>query len=144
MLINPALLASLNVTRKQFDARVSHLCALLQQDDCLVLLACVRLYAFQTAYEQSADRTVLDNGVGFQYMDARFGGKMARLMNEGQVVYAHNMPRLRRMARKYRNQLAYLSFRKEQAKREATIEAQEAAREARKEAMAATGERQAA
>ena len=116
MLITPALLASLNVTRAQFTSRVNHLVALCATDDSLVLLACQRLYAFQTAHEKSVDRTILDNGVGFQYMDAPFGGRMARVLDRGEVVYAHNMPRLRRMARKYRNQLAYLSFRKEQAK----------------------------
>ncbi len=121
MLITPALLASLNVTRAQFNLRVNTLVARLAQDDSLVLLACVRLYAFQTAHEKQVDATIHDNGVGFQYMDAKFGGKMARLLNDGQVVYAHNMPRLRRMARKYRNQLAYLSFRKEQRKREDVV-----------------------
>lgn len=119
MVINPALLASLNVSRKQFDARVAKLCAMLAQDDSLVLLACLRLYAFQTAVEKSAERTLHDNGVGFQEMDAKFGGRMARVMERGEVVYPHNLPRLRRMARKYRRQLAYLSFRKEQKAREA-------------------------
>ncbi len=118
MLITPALLASLNVTRSQFAARVNTLVARMAQDDSLVLLACIRLYAFQTQDEKRIDATVHDNGVGFQYMDAKFGGRMARLLNDGQVVFAHNMPRLRRMARKYRNQLAYLSFRKEQRARE--------------------------
>lgn len=93
MLITPALLASLNVTRAQFNLRVNTLVARLAQDDSLVLLACIRLYAFQTQDEKRIDATVHDNGVGFQYMDAKFGGKMARLLNDGQVVYAHNMPR---------------------------------------------------
>ena len=118
MLITPALLASLNVTRSQFAARVNTLVARMATDDSLVLLACIRLYAFQTQDEKRIDATVHDNGVGFQYMDAKFGGRMARLLNNGEVVFAHNMPRLRRMARKYRNQLAYLSFRKEQRARE--------------------------
>jgi len=121
MLITPALLASLNVTRAQFNLRVNTLVARIAQDDSLVLLACIRLYAFQTQDEKRIDATVHDNGVGFQHMDAKFGGHMARILNDGQVVYAHNMPRLRRMARKYRNQLAYLSFRKEQRKREDVI-----------------------
>ncbi len=119
MVINPALLASLNVTRKQFDARVAKLCAMLACDDSLVLLACLRIHAYQTSDEQRADRTIHDNGVGFQEMDAKFGSRMARVMERGEVVYPHNMPRLRRMARKYRRQLAYLSFRKEQRAREA-------------------------
>ncbi len=45
---------------------------------------------------------------------------MARVILSGQEVYASNMPRLRRMAVKYRRQIAYLSFRKEQAKAKAT------------------------
>lgn len=121
MLITPALLASLHVTRAQFNLRVNTLVARLAQDDCLVLLACQRLYAFQTQDEKRIDATVHDNGVGFQHMDAKFGGRMARVLNNDGVVFAHNMPRLRRMARKYRNQLAYLSFRKEQHKREGVV-----------------------
>lgn len=127
MEINAALLASLNVTRKQFDARCAKLSAMMAQDDSLVLLACLRLYAFQTREEQRSDRTVYDNGVGFQEMDAKFGGRMARIMMNGEVVYAGNLPRLRRMAQKYRRQLAYLSFRKEQAKARAAVAVAQAA-----------------
>lgn len=76
----------------------------------------MRLYGFQTAHEKAVNRTVLDNDVGFQEMDAKFGGRMARIILRGEQVYASNMPRLKRMAVKYRRQIAYLSFRKEQAK----------------------------
>lgn len=119
MLINAALLASLNVTRSQFERRMAEMAALCSTSDKHTLAACVRLYAFQTAHEQRVDRTVHDNDVGFQEMDAKFGGRMARVILSGQEVYASNMPRLRRMAVKYRRQIAYLSFRKEQAKAKA-------------------------
>ena len=136
MLINAALLASLNVTRSQFEARMAEMAALCSHSDKHTLAACVRLYAFQTTHEKAVDRTVMDNDVGFQEMDAKFGGRMARVILAGHVVWPQHMPRLRRMAVKYRRQIAYLSFRKEQAKAR-MIEEQESRREAHKDAMAA-------
>ena len=124
MLINAALLASLNVTRKQFDARVAQIVTLLSCNDKAVLAACVRLYGHQTWAEKLADRTTDDNGVGFQEMDAKFGSRMARVLMSGREVFPHNMPRLRRMARKYRRQLAVMSFRKERAAKAAVAEAE--------------------
>lgn len=121
--LTPALLASLNVTRKQFAAKVACIVALCASSDKAVKVACIRIFDKQTSDEQHMDATVHDNGVGFQYMDAKFGGKMARLMKAGEQPYEHNMPRLRRMARKYRVQLAYLAFRKEQAAKEAPVAA---------------------
>jgi len=116
MEITAALLASLNVTRHQFESRMAEMAALCCSSDKHALAACVRLYGFQTAHEKAVDRTVHDNDVGFQEMDAKFGGRMARVILRGEQVYASNMPRLKRMAVKYRRQIAYLSFRKEQAK----------------------------
>lgn len=114
--ITSALLASLNVTRAQFEARLASLAAQCSKSDKLVLAACVRLYAAQTADEKAIAGTIHDNGVGFQHMDAKFGSRMARLIAAGVKPSESSMLRLRAMARKYRNQLAVLSFRKEQAK----------------------------
>lgn len=114
MNISSALLASLNVTRAQWNARQASIVALVATNDKAVLVACQRIYAFQKADEKFA--TLHDNDYGFQQMDAKFGGQMARLLNLGARVYEGNMPRLRRMAVKYRRQLTFLSFVKEQAK----------------------------
>ena len=119
--LTPALLASLGVTRQQFAAKVAHIVALCASSDKAVKVACIRIFEKQTPDEQRINATVHDNGLGFQYMDAKFGGKMARLMKAGEQPYEHNMPRLRRMARKYRVQLAYMVFRKEQAKASAPV-----------------------
>ncbi len=116
MEITAALLASLGTTRSAFDARTNQIVALCSTNDKAVKVACVRLYDHQTADEQRVDTTRHDNGVGFQYMDAKFGGRMARLIKNGHEPFAGNMPRLRRMAIKYRAQLTVLSFLKEQAK----------------------------
>jgi len=62
MLITPAPRLALNVTRAQFNLRVNTLVARIAQDDSLVLLACIRLYAFQTQDEKRIDATVHDNG----------------------------------------------------------------------------------
>lgn len=121
--LTPALLASLNVTRRQFEVRCASIVAMCQADDCLVLLACIRLYDKQTADEQRMDVTVHDNDMGFQFMDAKFGSKMARLLKAGETIYTHNMPRLRRMAYKYRRQLTIMSFLKDRAKVEAVAKA---------------------
>lgn len=114
MNITAALLASLNVTRAQWNARQASIVSLVSTNDKAVLVACQRIYAFQKADEKFA--TLHDNDYGFQQMDAKFGGLMARLLNRGAHVYEGNMPRLRRMAVKYRRQLTFLSFVKEQAK----------------------------
>jgi hypothetical protein len=113
MEITPALLVSLNVTRRQFDARMATIVSLVQRSDDAVKVACVRLYARQTADEKQADMTRHDNEWGFQYMDAKFGGKMARVILAGEQPFDHNMPRLRRMAVKYRRQLTVMAFLKD-------------------------------
>ncbi len=109
-----ALLASLNVTRSQWNAREASIVELVRTNDKAVLAACQRVYGFQKADEKFV--TLHDNDYGFQQMDAKFGGLMARLLNRGERVFEGNMPRLRRMAVKYRRQLTFLSFVKEQAK----------------------------
>jgi len=119
MEITAALLASLNVTRAQYNAREASIVQLVTTNDKAVLAAVQRIYAWQESDE--AHTTIHDNDRGFQKMDAKFGGKMARLLNMGEEIYPCNMPRLRRMAVKYRRQLTVLSFLKERAKREADL-----------------------
>ena len=118
MNITAALLASLNVTRAQFDIRCEEIAAAVASSDRLALAAVCRIYDRQTADEKNADRTVHLNGIGFQECDAKFGGKVARLHRKGYTIFPDKMDRVRRMAVKYRRQLTVLSFLKERAKRE--------------------------
>lgn len=120
--ITSALLASLGTNRKAFDARTASIVALCATSDKAVKAAVCRLYALQEADEKRMNVTIHDNDKGFQHMDAKFGGRMARLILAGNEPFGHNMARLRRMARKYRVQLTVLSFLKDQAKARAAAD----------------------
>jgi len=116
MKVTAALLASLGTNSAAFKARCEQIAALVQTDDRAAVIAISRLYDRQTRDEQSSDRTVHSNGVGFQECDAKFGGKIARLVKAGRFIFPKHMPRVRRMAVKYRVQLTVLSFIKDRAR----------------------------
>lgn len=84
-----------------------------------VELAIVRIYQRQTPDEQVTDETRHDNDRGFQQRDAKFGGKMARVIMAGGRVYSHNMARCLRMAIRYRRQLVQLAEKKSQERQAA-------------------------
>ena len=77
-----------------------------------VELAIVRIYQRQTQDEKASDCTNWDNNRGFQQVDAKFGGKMARVIMSGERVWPGNMARCIRMAVKYRRQLVELAEKK--------------------------------
>lgn len=116
MNINAALLAALGTDRKGFDARCEKIASLVQRNDKVACEAICRIYDRQTADEKQVNHTKHDNGIGFQQCDAKFGGFIARLYRSGHTPYAERMVRVRRMAVKYRAQLAVLSFLKDMAK----------------------------
>ena len=119
MNITSELLRSLGTDRKGFDQRCDEIAMLIAYSDKVALEAICRIYDRQTADEKQADHTRHDNGIGFQQCDAKFGGFIARLYRSGRTPYAARMERVRRLAIKYRRQLAVLSFIKDRAKREA-------------------------
>lgn len=118
MNVTADLLRSLGTNRQAFEARCDMIAALVQRNDHAALEAICRIYDRQTADEKQVNQTKHDNGIGFQQCDAKFGGFIARLHRSGRKPFAERMVRVRRMAVKYRTQLAVLSFLKERAKRE--------------------------
>lgn len=116
MNVTADLLRSLGTNRATFEARCDMIAALVQKNDKAALEAILRIYDRQTADEKQVDHTKHDNGIGFQQSDAKFGGFIARLYRSGRQPYAERMERVRRMAVKYRRQLAVLSFLKDMAK----------------------------
>jgi hypothetical protein len=116
MNVTADLLRSLGTDRKGFEARCESIAALVSRNDKAACEAILRIYDRQTADEKQADVTKHNNGIGFQECDAKFGGFIARLYRAGRMPYADRMVRVRRMALKYRRQLAVLSFIKERAK----------------------------
>lgn len=120
MNVTADLLRSLGTNRQAFEARCDMIAALVSRNDKAACEAVVRIYDRQTEDEKRADVTKHDNGIGFQECDARFGGFIARLYRAGNMPYADRMVRVRKMAVKYRRQLAVLSFLKEQAKKAPT------------------------
>jgi hypothetical protein len=103
MNVTADLLRSLGTDRKGFEARCESIAALVSRNDKAACEAILRIYDRQTADEKQA-------------CDAKFGGFIARLYRAGRMPYADRMVRVRRMALKYRRQLAVLSFIKERAK----------------------------
>lgn len=124
MNVTADLLRSLGTNRQAFEARCDMIAALVQRNDHAALEAICRIYDRQTADEKQVNHTKHDNGIGFQQCDAKFGGFIARLHRAGRKPYADRMVRVRRMAVKYRAQLAVLSFLKERAKRDSAPPAQ--------------------
>lgn len=116
MHVTKELLVDLGVNRKQFEDRCEHIAALVQRSDKAALEVMLRIYDRQTADEKAVNFTKHQNGIGFAHCDARFGSFVARLYRAGRLPYAERMDRVRRMAVKYRRQLAVLSFLKEKAK----------------------------
>lgn len=74
-----------------------------------VELAMVRIYQLQTADEKLADETRHDNNRGFQQVDSKWGGKIARIILGGGRLYSWQFPRALRLAIKYRRQLVRLA-----------------------------------
>lgn len=116
MNVTADLLRTLGTDRKGFEARCELIAALVQRNDKAACEAILRIYDRQTADEKQVNATKHDNGIGFQQCDAKFGGFIARLYRAGRMPYADRMIRVRRMAVKYRTQLAVLSFLKDMAK----------------------------
>lgn len=116
MNVTADLLRTLGTDRKGFEARCELIAALVQRNDKAACEAILRIYDRQTADEKQVNATKHDNGIGFQQCDAKFGGFIARLYRAGRMPYADRMVRVRRMAVKYRTQLAVLSFIKDMAK----------------------------
>jgi len=116
MNVTADLLRTLRTNRKDFDARCEMIAALVQRNDKAACEAICRIYDRQTADEKQVNHTRHDNGIGFQMCDAKFGGFIARLYRAGHMPYADRMVRVRRMAVKYRAQLAVLSFLKDMTK----------------------------
>lgn len=110
MNVTADLLRSLGTNRQAFEARCDMIAALVQRNDHAALEAICRIYDRQTADEKQVNHTKHDNGIGFQQCDAKFGGFIARLHRSGRKPFADRMVRVRRMAVKYRTQLAVLSF----------------------------------
>jgi hypothetical protein len=117
MNVTADLLRTLETDRKAFDARCEMIARLVESNDKAACEAILRIYGRQTQDEKQVDATKHDNGIGFQQADAKFGGFIARLYSSGRMPYADRMVRVRRMAVKYRRQLAVLSFLKDMAKR---------------------------
>lgn len=116
MNVTADLLRSLGTNRKDFEARCDMIAALVQRSDKAALEAICRIYDRQTADEKQVNLTKHDNGIGFQQCDAKFGGFITRLYRAGHRPYEARMARVRRMAVKYRAQLAVLSFLKDMAR----------------------------
>lgn len=116
MNVTADLLRTLGTDRKAFEARCEMIAALVQRNDKAACEGILRIYGRQTADEKQVDATKHDNGIGFQQSDAKFGGFIARLYTSGRMPYADRMVRVRRMAVKYRRQLAVLSFLKDMAR----------------------------
>ncbi len=116
MNLTKADLAALGTDRKGFDKRCEEIKALLMSSDKAVEQAILRIYDRQWPDEKATSETKHDNGIGFQQCDAKAGSFYARLIRSGHKLYPERMLRARRMAVKYRRQLACLSFLKDQAK----------------------------
>ena len=116
MNVTADLLRSLGTNRQAFEARCEMIATLVQRNDKAACEAILRIYGHQTEDEKRTDATRHDNGIGFQQSDAKFGSFIARLYRAGRMPYADRMVRVRRMAVKYRRQLAVLSFLKDMAK----------------------------
>jgi hypothetical protein len=125
MNVTKNLLLSLGTTRREFNATSDMIVALLERSNHAVEQAVVRIYEHQTRDEKDISATVESNGIGFQACDARRGTYWARLILNGSHLFDYNLPKARRMAIKYRNQLTVLAFLKKKhadSAREARLE----------------------
>lgn len=71
--------------------------------------AMVKLYQRQTTAEMIANRTSEHNGRGFSSMDAGIGSYMARWVMGGRVLTGIYLEKARKLAFKYRKQLAEIA-----------------------------------
>jgi hypothetical protein len=90
--------------------------------------AMIVIYDRQTQDEKIHEMTNVDNRVGFSAADARLGSYFAKWVKAGNPLTGRHLDRARRMAVKYRKQLAEIANAKE-------INRQEDERERHKDAM---------
>ena len=82
---------------------------LLEQNDKAVVRGLVVLYSRQTPEEQSEDRTVEKNNVGFNALDAAFLSSLARYAEKRGMLTEKQMPYARKRMLKYAGQLARIA-----------------------------------
>lgn len=82
------------------------ICELLDESELAVGRALVALYRMQTLEEMVNGTAIEHNGAGFSAFDADAGGDMARKVLAGARLSGSELARARKMAKKYRRQLA--------------------------------------
>jgi hypothetical protein len=90
---------------KQDIAIAGYIKAKLVGNDAWATRALVRIYAFQTAQEQSAGLTVEENGIGFNGTDAEILSSFAQQFNRRNWLSGKQMEILRRKIQKYWRQV---------------------------------------
>jgi hypothetical protein len=88
---------------------------LLNTSDKAVERAILAIYERQTADEKASSCTQHDNTVGFSAFDAATGSYLARLIKRGFKLYPDKMAKARKLAVRYRRQLAEIANSKETA-----------------------------
>lgn len=87
--------------------------ALLANNDRAVVRAVKAIYERQTDDEKQSEATHKDNGVGFNYADARLGSYYAQYIARKGTLTGHHLQKARRMMMKYWRQLSDIANAKE-------------------------------
>lgn len=82
---------------------------LLESRDDAVVRGLIVLYSLQTSEEQSEDRTVEKNNVGFNALDAEFLSSLARYAEKRGMLTEKQMYYARKRILKYAGQLARIA-----------------------------------
>jgi len=67
------------------------------------------IYSFQTFFEQEAEETTEDNGVGFNAFDANYLSYIAKYLQSGRHLSGDHVGRCRKRMVKYARQLAEIA-----------------------------------
>jgi hypothetical protein len=83
--------------------------ALLDRNSLAVERAIIAIFKLQTSQEQSAESTLIQNGVGFGHCHAAYGSYMAKWIMSGKHLNGKHLEKARRMAKRYSRQLVEIA-----------------------------------